>query len=70
MERLIKLGREKIKDFQQDFDFYYSKYENKAFKSFDIKTIKFIYEKKYVNVYVVVEFEDDVEIDPFSYDDI
>jgi hypothetical protein len=54
MERLHKLGYEKIKVFNKDFDFFYDKYRKIALEKGYKKELKFIKEKGKMLIYVVI----------------
>ena len=53
-ERLRKLGVEKVKDLNEDFDNLYEKYKNKALESGLNGELKFIREHGKVFIYVVL----------------
>ncbi len=64
--RLRKIGTEKVKSFDKDFDSLYDFYKRKAEKMGYFGELKFIKEKGKVLVYTIIEYpniEDDREED-------
>ena len=53
-ERLIKLGIEKVKNLNKDFDNLYEKYKKKAIDAGYTGELKFIKEHGKVLIYVVI----------------
>jgi hypothetical protein len=53
-ERLYKLGIEKVKTLNEDFDNLYEKYKNKALEKGYTGELRFIKEHNKVIVYIVI----------------
>ena len=53
-ERLFKLGIEKVKKLNEDFDNLYEKYKNKALEKGYTGELRFIKEHNKVIVYIVI----------------
>ena len=57
-ERLKKLGIEKVKVLNKDFDDLYEKYKKRALEAGCEGELRFIREHGRVTIYVVIEYED------------
>ena len=57
-ERLKKLGIEKVKVLNEDFDNLYEKYKKRALDAGNEGEIRFIREHGRVSIYVVMEYYD------------